>query len=130
MHSKQGRTVKVKRFITLVSLVAVLGAGSTALADSSPIGNLPAGPVSTIIAQRGEPVALALPARSGGRVWRIARPFNAHVLHEVSEAKVGSSVVLVFRATGAGQTTVSLALTRGDASAKALGGRQFRIRVH
>jgi hypothetical protein len=51
------------------------------------------------------------------------------VLRQLSEANVGSSVVLVFRATNAGRTTVSLALTKGDASAKALESRRFRIHV-
>jgi len=37
--------------------------------------------------------------------------------------------VLVFRARNAGQTTVSLALTKGDVSSKALEARRFRIHV-
>jgi hypothetical protein len=51
------------------------------------------------------------------------------VLREVSEANVGPSVVLVFRAGSAGRTTVSLALTKGDMSAKALESRRFRVHV-
>ena len=118
-----------RTLITVLSAVALGGGAATAFADSTPIGPLPAGPVSTIEAQHGELVALALPKRAGGRVWRVARPFNASVLQQVTEARVGSSVVLVFRAGSVGHTTVSLALTKGDASAKALESRRFTIRV-
>jgi hypothetical protein len=116
-------------FVTLVAIGAVGADAAVALPDSSPIGSLPAGPRSTIDVRHGELVALALPQRSQGRVWRVARPFDANVLRQVSEATVGTSVVLVFRAASAGRTTVSLALTRSDASAKALESRRFFVRV-
>jgi hypothetical protein len=74
-------------------------------------------------------VAVAVPRRSAGRVWRVARQFNGNVLREVSEANVGASVVLVFRAGTAGRTTVALALTKGESSAKALESRRFRVHV-
>jgi hypothetical protein len=113
----------------LFSIIALGGGGAVARADSTPVGRLPAGPVATIEAERGELVALALPRRSGGRVWRVARPVDASVLGQVAEANVGASVVLVFRTRNAGRTTVSLALTNGDASAKALESRRFRVQV-
>src|SRR5262245_29427249 len=103
----------------LVALLLTLGAAGGAVlahADSTPIGRLPAGPLSSIEAQRGELVAVAVPQRGGGRVWRVARPFDPGVLRQVSEANVGSSVVLVFRASGIGSTTVALALTKSDVS--------------
>jgi hypothetical protein len=119
-----------RALLIVFSAIALGGAVAVgALADSTPIGPLPAGPVASIDAQRGELVALALPQRAGGRVWRIARPINATVLRQLSEANVGSSVVLIFRARRAGQATVSLALTKGDASTKALESRRFRIHV-
>jgi len=37
--------------------------------------------------------------------------------------------VLVFRAGNVGRTTISLALTKGDVSAKALESRRFDVRV-
>ena len=121
----------MQRTLIATFLAIALGGGAAgALADSNPIGALPSGPVTSIAAPHGELVAIALPRRSAGRVWRIARPFDGNVLREVSEADVGSSVVLVFRAGRTGNTTVSLALTRGDASAKALESRRFLIRVH
>ena len=114
---------------SLFSIIVLGGGSAVALADSTPVGPLPAGPTATIDVQHGELVALALPGRNAGRVWRIARRFDSNVLVQVSEANVGSSVVLVFRARGAGQTTVSLALTKGDVSSKALEARRFRIHV-
>jgi len=119
-----------RAIIVLLSTLALGGgAGAAALAGSIPIGPLPAGPTSTIEVQHGELVALALPHRDSGRVWRVARRYDAKVVHQVSEADVASSVVLVFRTGSPGLTTVSLALTKGDASAKALEARRFQIRV-
>jgi hypothetical protein len=115
--------------ITLLSIAALGGGAAIAFADSTPIGPLPAGPAATIDVQHGELVALALPQRTPGRVWRVARPFDANVLRQVSEANVGRSVVLVFRARSAGRTTVSIALTKGDTSAKALDSRRFLVHV-
>jgi hypothetical protein len=119
----------MKHVITILSVIALSGGAAVALGDSSPIGPLPAGPVSSIAAQRGELVAVALPQRSGGRVWRVARPINDNVLHQVSEANVEASVVIIFRARSAGTTTVSLALTKSDTSTTALESRRFRVRV-
>jgi hypothetical protein len=115
--------------IAIVSVLVIGGGAAVALADSSPIGPLPSGPVASIEAQRGELVALALPERGQGRVWRVARTVNGSVLRQVSEANVGASVVIVFRARGVGATTVSLALTKSDTSATALESRRFHIRV-
>jgi hypothetical protein len=115
--------------VALFSAVALGRGAAVALADSTPVGPLPAGPVTTIQALHGELVAVALPKRAGGRVWRVARPFDAKVLRQVTEADVGSSVVLVFRAGSAGHTTISMALTRGDSSGKALESRRFRVSV-
>jgi hypothetical protein len=120
----------MKRLFIMLSVLAAIGvSAAVALADSTPVGSLPVGPAATIDVQHGELVALALPRRSAGRVWRLARPFDANVLRQVSEANVGGSVVLVFRAKGAGLTTVSIALTKGDASTKALESRRFHVRV-
>jgi hypothetical protein len=109
----------------MIALSAVGGA----LADSTPVGALPPGPDTTIETQRGELVALALPRRGGGRVWRVARRGDPNVLGQISEADVGPSVVLVFRARGTGKTTVSVALTKGDAGGKALESRRFQVHV-
>jgi hypothetical protein len=134
IHSDQQTRLTPERYIarllsTLFAIAALCGGAAVAFADSTPIGPLPAGPAESIEVQHGELVALALPQRSAGRIWRIARPFDATVLRQVSEASVGASVVLVFRARSAGRTTVSIALTKGDTSAKALESRRFLVRV-
>jgi hypothetical protein len=100
----------------LVAVVILGAVAGTALASSPPVGPLPRGPVSTIHVQKGELVAVALPDRAGGRVWRIARPFDSSVVREVSEADVGKSVVLVFQTFKKGTTTLKFGLTRGERS--------------
>src|SRR5262249_26667629 len=52
--------------------------------------------------------------KSHGLVWRLARRIDPAVLRQVSEADVGRSVVVVFRATGKGTARVIFALTRGE----------------
>ena len=99
-----------------------------ALASAPPVGPLPAGPSSTIKTTKGQLVAFALPHRSGGRVWRVARAFNSSVVRQVSEADVGKQVVLVFQATGSGTTTVAFGLTRGE-TAKAYESRRYTVTV-
>jgi len=94
----------------LAALVLGLPAGATA----PPVGPLPKGPVSTIRAQAGSLVAVALPHRTGGLVWRLARGVSPKVLVEVSEANVGKDVVVVYRANGAGRATLAYGLTRGE----------------
>ena len=108
--------------------VSALALAAPALGDSTPVGPLPAGPTSTIQTQKGQLVSFALPHRTGGRVWRIARPFDSKVVQQISEADVGANVVLVFRAAGSGKTTVSFALTRGE-TAKAYESRRFVVIV-
>jgi hypothetical protein len=105
---------------------AVLAAG--ALASAPPVGPLPAGPASSIRTTKSQLVAFALPARPGGRVWRIAKNASPSVLRQVSEADVGRSVVLVFTATGRGTTTIAFGLTRGE-TAKAFESRRYTVTV-
>jgi hypothetical protein len=111
--------------LVVAALAAFAGA---ALASAPPVGPLPAGPTTKIETVRGQLVSFALPHRAGGRVWRIARPFNGTVLREVAEADVGKQVVLVFAATGRGTTTVSFGLTVGE-RAKAYESRRFTVVV-
>jgi hypothetical protein len=49
-----------------------------------------------------------------GYEWRIARSLDASLVREVTEGNVGSTVVLVFRATGTGHTSIIVAETRGE----------------
>ena len=102
---------------------------ATSLAAAPPVGPLPKGPTSTISTEKGQLVAFALPRRADGRVWRVARRFDARVVRQVSEGDVsGRLVVLVFKAIAPGRTTVAFGLTRGE-TAKAFESRRFTVHV-
>jgi hypothetical protein len=119
-------TLGPRRAIALVTAGAtfavMLAAAGAGRADSTPVGPLPAGSVATTTTRPGQLVAVALPhARAGtGLVWRVARRFDSRVVRQLSEADVGTSVVLVFKVVGRGDTSLVFALTRGDTSAKAV----------
>jgi hypothetical protein len=112
-----------------LAIVVALVVAVTAQADSTPIGPLPRGPVSTISTTRNQLVAVALPNTGSGTglLWRIARPYNARVVRETTEGNVGTTVVVVFKAVGSGTTSVVFALTRGDTSTKALKAVTYTI---
>jgi hypothetical protein len=117
-------------FVTAgVAVVLMLISAGPGRADSTPVGALPAGPVSTTTTKPGLLVAVALPhaSRSSGLVWRLARRFDSGVVREISEADVGGSVVLVFKVVGRGDTSLVFALTRGDTSAKAVKSATHKI---
>lgn len=112
----------------LAALAAALVSVAIARADATPVGPLPAGKTQTILVQKGELVAMALPHRPNGRVWRVARAFDSRVLRQVSEADVGASVVVVFKAVATGKATVVFGLTRGE-TAKAFDARRYVVQV-
>jgi tRNA A37 threonylcarbamoyladenosine biosynthesis protein TsaE len=74
-------------------------------------------------------VAVALPhaAKSSGLVWRLARQYDSRFVRQISEADVDTNVVLVFKVLSRGQTTLVLALARGDTSSKAVKSATHRI---
>jgi hypothetical protein len=118
----------MRRLVLAAALLALIAI--PALADSTPIGTLPAGPVATVTTHRGQLVAVALPHPADrALVWRLARTVDAKVLREVSEADVGKTVVIVFTATGTGKASVIYALTRGDTSSKAVRTITHRVTV-
>jgi hypothetical protein len=123
--------MRVPPRLTAAAVVAamLIGAGA-ARADSTPVGPLPAGPVTTTTTKPGQLVAVALPhALAGsGLVWRIARRYDSTVVRQLSEADVGANVVLVFKVVGKGRTSLVFALTRGDGSPKAVKAATHRIR--
>ena len=123
----------LKRLSVGTCLVVAIAAGAVAgaRADSTPIGPLPSGPTTKVETQRGALVAVALPLQkpSSGLVWRIARNINVKVLRQVSEADVGSNVVVIFRVTGRGHAFIRFALTRGDSSSKALKSMTYDVTV-
>jgi hypothetical protein len=113
---------------SFTAVLALVDAGP-GRSDSTPVGPLPAGPVTNTTTKPGLLVAVALPhaSKSSGLVWRIARRFNSGVVREVSEGDVGASVVLVFKVVGRGNTSLVFALTRGDTSAKAVQSATYKI---
>jgi hypothetical protein len=123
-----GRGARAALGLAIVATGAALAAVA-ARSDSTPVGPLPTGPVSTITTKPGQLVAVALPhARAGsGLVWRIARGYDPRVVREVSEADAGANVVVVFKVVGRGKTSIVFAQTRGDASPKALKSSTYRI---
>jgi hypothetical protein len=121
----------VKTMVTLsVAVLAFVAAGSAA-ADSMPVGPLPTPAVTKVTTAKGSLVAVSLPARPAGTglVWRVARPLDTRVVRQVGEAGVGPSVVLVFRVVGRGRASLHFALTRGDASPKAVRAVRYDLRV-
>jgi hypothetical protein len=112
-----------------IAVALMLVSAGPGRADSTPVGPLPAGPVSTTTTRPGLLVAVALPRarQSSGLVWRLARRYNAGVVRQVSEADVGASVVLVFKVVGKGDTSLVFALTRGDTSAKAVKSATYKV---
>ena len=105
-------------------------ASAAGVDSSTPVGPLPNGPVSTTVTKPGLLVAVALPRsrESSGLVWRVARRYDAGVVRQLSEANLGRNVVLVFRIVGRGTTSLVFAMTRGDASPKAVKAATYRIR--
>ena len=96
----------------IVAATFVLAA--PAVASAPPVGPLPKGPVTTIETRTGQLVAVALPHRAGGLVWRLARVVSPKVLRQVSEADVGKDVVVLYRAAGPGRVRLQFGLTRGE----------------
>lgn len=117
--------------MTLSVAVLALVAAGVAAADSTPVGPLPKPSVTTVTTAKGSLVAVSLPAQPArtGLLWRVARPLDTRVVRQVGEADVGPSVVLVFRVVGAGRTSLHFALTRGDASPKALRAVRYDVRA-
>ena len=121
--------MSVKSLLGGVTVSAALFAAVPAAeAAAPPVGPIPKGPVSSVKTQKGQLVAIALPRKTNGLVWRLARRVDPAVLRQVSEADVAASVVVVFRATGKGTARVVFALTRGE-TAHALASVTHTVRV-
>jgi uncharacterized protein YbjT (DUF2867 family) len=118
--------VGLASFVTGLALAII----AAAQAGSTPVGPLPAGPVSTITTTPSQLVAVALQRAAGqsGLVWRLARRYDSHIVSQVSEADVGANVVVVFKVVGRGNTSLVFALTRGDASPRAVKSATRKIR--
>ena len=111
----------------LAVIAASLAIAAAAGATAPPIKVLPVGPVSTITTTKGELVSIALPSKTG-LSWRLARNSAPGVLREVSEANVGRSVVIVFKALARGKATIVYGQTRGE-TATAVATRTYVVTV-
>ena len=122
---------RLRAAVGLLALTPYALLPAVAAADSTPIGPLPNPAVTTVTATKGSLVSVSLRARkpSTGLVWRVARPLDQRVVRQVAEADVGPAVVLVFEVVGRGKASISLALTRGDTSSKALQAARYDVRV-
>lgn len=101
-----------------------------ALRSAPPVGSLPKGPVVSVVATRGTPIAVALPRpkSSTGLVWRVARTIDARVVQQVGEGEIGGNVVLTFRAVSCGKATLAFALTKGE-TRKAYKSIVYRVQI-
>ena len=113
--------------IALMLAAGALTLATTALAAAPPVGPLPPGPTTKISVTKGELFAVALPGVPG-RSWRLKGGYNPRLVHELSEANVGSSIVIVFKAAGHGTTKLAYGATRGE-TAKAYAAKRFTITV-
>jgi hypothetical protein len=102
---------------------------ASARADSIPVGPLPEGTESTVRTQRGFLLAVALPRPkpSTGLVWRLARGLDPKIVRQIEEVETAASVIVVFKVVGYGTTSIVFALTRGEASPKALSSNTTRV---
>ena len=117
--------------VLCVLATSIVRLAGDARADATPVGPLPSAPATTIVAERGSLVAIALPRQrpSSGLVWRLARPVDSAVLRQISEADVGPAVVIVSGAIGRGSAKVSFALTQGETGTAAIRAATCSIRV-
>ena len=116
------------RRLAIGGAVAALSA-SAALASAPPVGRLPHGPTASVYFAVGESYTARLPQpKVAGRVWRIARAFNAKVVSETREGETKQQVWVTFRAAGKGSTRVVFAITRGE-TAHAYAAHTFSFKV-
>jgi hypothetical protein len=116
------------RRIALVGVVALVWAWP-AFASAPPVGRLPNGPTTTVHVAVGKTYTVRLPQpKVAGRVWRIARSFDARIVREVREGETSQEVRITFRGVARGSKRVGFALTRGE-TAHAYAARRFRFVV-
>jgi len=116
----------------LATFVAAIFA-MTAFGSATPIKAVPSGPVTATSTSTGQLTAVALPHPNGayrGYVWRLARTYDKRVVKEVSEADIGSNVVIVYRVVGRGHTSLVYGLTHGDSSSIAVKSVTHRIQAN
>jgi hypothetical protein len=135
-HAASGNQTTRRGLLALGFAILVTGmtlaVSAAARGDSTPIGPLPRGPVSTISTSPNQLVAIALPRapKTSGLVWRLARRYDSGVVRQISEADVDANVVLVFKVISHGKTSLVFALTRGETSSMAVKAATHKILSH
>jgi predicted secreted protein len=121
--------------VGFVRRLAICGAAAAlfapaALASAPPVGPLPHRQTApTVRLAVGRTFTATLPKpKVAGRVWRIARAYNAKVVRETREGETKQQVWVTFRAVGKGSTSVVFALTRGE-TAHAYAARKYPVVV-
>ena len=122
-HRPKGLTA-MKRILIFACSTSTLGGAAAALAGSTPIGPLPAGPAShdrrsALVSSSRSRCRSAAPVAFGASRGPSTRTSCAKCRRRTSERPSCSCSVQ----GSAGSTTVSLALTKSDASSKALESR-------
>jgi predicted secreted protein len=117
----------IRAIAVALVLLAVLALPATASAP--PVGALPAGPTKAIYVKTARTFWIVLPKSTvRGRVWRLARPYDATVIRQTREGEKGNTVWVTFRTFRAGTTRVVFALTLGERQ-HAYAARRFAIHV-
>jgi predicted secreted protein len=103
----------VIRFAVCAAVLAATLAGPAA-ASAPPVGPLPPEPTILRVAKAGRTFRIAAPKPAAGRVWRIARAYDARIVREIREGETKTTIWWDFRAVRPGKTTIVLAQTRGE----------------
>jgi hypothetical protein len=127
--ARASRPNQIALGLAMLVVGAALALAAAARGDSTPIGPLPPGPVSTVTTSPNQLVAIALShaSKTSGLVWRLARKYDSRVVRQISAADVDANVVVVFKVLSRGKTSLVFALTRGDTSSKAVKSTTHKI---
>ena len=110
-------------------VVVAAAAVATASASAPPVGPLPSGATKAVVVKAKRTFVITLPkSKDPGLVWRIARTYRSAVVRQLDEGETKSSVWLRFRSLAAGNTSLVLALTRGERP-HAYAARTFLVTV-
>ncbi len=117
-----------KTFVLATVTLAAIAAGASARAGAPPVERVPNGRLATLVTTRGESVAIVLPHRRTGLVWRLESHVDAHVLRRRAEVHAGYHTVVLYEAVGSGVVKLVYGLNRGDCR-QAIQGRRFLVFV-
>jgi hypothetical protein len=118
-----------KAFIPGFVVGAAAFGAATAVATAPPVGPLPKGPATRIVAKVNNAFVVRLPkSERPGMVWRLARQYRSSVVRGVDEGETTKAVWLRFKPLSPGKTSLVFALTYGERS-HAYASRTFNVTV-